>query len=116
MNIPEFFTSVHRFSKYALEKVFKKRLSQNYIEIFHLLLTFLQFHFAACFSVHFFHQLLRIFLFTSCAPEVAIFLQSFYLRSSFVDIRGMAMGGNRHITCNLNNKCLDLYETSWKNI
>jgi hypothetical protein len=26
------------------------------------------------------------------------------------------MGGNCHITCNLNNKCLDLYETSWKNI
>ncbi|REJ13441.1 MAG: hypothetical protein C6W58_14585 [Bacillaceae bacterium] len=54
MNIPEFFTSVHRFSKYALEKVFKKRLSQNYKGIFHLLLTFFTVPFCCVFFRTFF--------------------------------------------------------------
>lgn len=67
MNIPEFFTSVHRFSKHALEKVFKKRLSQNSIGIFHLLLTF--------FTVPFCCVFLRTF-FSSAASNFFIYILS----------------------------------------
>jgi len=78
MNIPEFFTSVHRFSKHALEKVFKKKTVAKFhrnfssaVDLFYssiLLRVFPYIFFISCFEFFYLHPELQKLQFF-CSPS-----------------------------------------------